>query len=88
MWVHKRVKHTILHTSYDWINKLDNPKCCDLLTDLSKDFGCVKHGLLIAKMLAYNYDHDALALICSDLSEPKQRTEINASFSTWYDIYT
>ena len=38
-------------------------------------------------MHAYNFDHNVLALIYSYLSERKQRTKINSSFSTWHDIF-
>ena len=49
---------------------LDNKEYCGLLlTDLSKAFDCVKHDLLIAKMHAYNFDHNALALAHSYLSK-------------------
>ena len=66
---------------------LDKKECCGLLlTDLSKAFDCVKHDLLIAKMHAYNLDRNALLIIHSYLSERKQRTKINSSFSTWHDI--
>ena len=66
---------------------LDKKECCGLLlTDLSKAFDCVKHDLLIAKMHAYNFDRNALLIIHSYLSERKQRTKINSSFSTWHDI--
>ena len=80
----------ILLTSYDWkkIKKaLDNKEyCAFLLTDLSKDFDCVKHDPLLAKMHANSFDHNALALIHSYLSKCKQRTKINSSFSSWHDI--
>ena len=47
---------------------LDNKECCCLLlTDLSKAIDCVKHDLLIAKMNAYNFDNNALALVHSYL---------------------
>ena len=58
-----------------------------LLTDLSKASDCVNHDLLIAKMHAYNFDQNALVLIHSYLSERKQRTKINSSFSKWHDIF-
>ena len=67
---------------------LDNKEYCGLLlTDLSKAFDCVKHDLLIAKMHAYNFDYNVLALIHFYLSERKQRTKINSSFSSWHDIF-
>ena len=57
-----------------------------ILTDLSKAFDCVKYDLLIAKMNAYNFNHNALTLIYSYLSDRKQRTKVNSSFSTWHGI--
>jgi len=62
-------------------------KCGTLLTDLSKAFDCVKHDLLIAKLHAYNFDYGALTLIRSYLSNRKQRTKINSSFSSWHEIF-
>ena len=37
-------------------------------------------------MHAYNFDRNALLIIHSYLSERKQWTKINSSFSTWHDI--
>ena len=57
-----------------------------LLTDISKTFDCINHELLIAKMEAYGFDHSSLTYICSYLSDRKQRTKINNSFSSWCNI--
>ena len=57
-----------------------------LLTDLSKAFDCMNHELLIAKLDAYGIHKSALKLILSYLSDRKQRTKVNNSFSQWSDI--
>ena len=57
-----------------------------LLTDLSKAFDCLSHELLIAKLAAYGFSPSALKLIHSYLSDRKQRTKVNASYSSWHDI--
>ena len=58
-----------------------------LLTDLSKAFDCINHDeLLTAKIEAYGFDHSSLTYICSYLSDRKQRTKINNSFSSWCNI--
>ena len=57
------------------------------LTDLSKAFDCIDHGLLIAKLNAYRFDNSSFTFIYSYLSKRKQRTKINSSFSCWAEIF-
>ena len=67
-----------------WKKALDNDKIAGaLLTDLSKAFDCLNHELLIAKLEAYGFDNKSLTYILSYLTDRKQMTEVNASFSTW-----
>ena len=47
-----------------------------LLTDLSKAFDCLNHGLLIAKLNAYCFSTSALLLVNSYLNERKQSVKI------------
>ena len=56
------------------------------LTDLSKAFDCLKHDLLIANLNAYGFSLPVLRLIHDYLSNRKQRTRINNSYSTWMEI--
>ena len=57
-----------------------------LLTDLSKAFDCIDHGLLIAKLYAYGFDKNSLYFINSYLKGRKQRTKINSSYSAFAEI--
>ena len=50
--------------------------------DLSKAFDCIKHDLLIAKLHAYGFNHDALTFLYSYLSDRQQRVKMNGSFSS------
>ena len=50
--------------------------------DLSKAFDCVKHDLVIAKLHAYGFSHDALTFLYSYLSDRQQRVKMNGSFSS------
>ena len=59
-----------------------------LLMDLSKAFDCLNHELLIAKLGAYGFDNSSLSYIYSYLSDRKQRTKVNNSFSSWSNIKT
>ena len=57
-----------------------------VLADLSKALNCLNHDFLIAKLNAYGFSLPALRLIHDYLSNRKQRTRINNSYSTWMEI--
>ena len=70
-----------------WKKAIDSGKLAGaLLTDLSKAFDCLNHELLIAKLEAYEFDQSSLNYIFSYLSNRKQRTKVNNSFSEWRNI--
>ena len=53
--------------------------------DLSKAIDTINHQLLLAKLHAYGFSKQALAIVCSYLSNRKQRIKINV-FSSWKDL--
>ena len=57
-----------------------------LLTDLSRAFDCLDHELLIAKLNAYGFSLPALKLVHDYLSNRKQRTKVNRTYSSWLEI--
>ena len=57
-----------------------------LLTDLSKAFDCLNHELLVAKLNAYGFTLPALKLVHDYLSDREQRTRVNNSYITWFEI--
>ena len=56
------------------------------MTYLSKAFDCLNHDLLIAKLEAYGFDNSTLHLICDYLTDRKQRTKVNNSYSNWKNL--
>ena len=56
-----------------------------LLTDLSKAFDCLNHGLLIAKLVAYGVGYPSLHLVNSYLSNRIQRVKVNSTFSSSWE---
>ena len=57
-----------------------------LLTDLSKAFDCLDHELLIAKLNTYGFGLPALKLVHDYLSNRKQRTKVNRTYSSWLEM--
>ena len=70
-----------------WKLSIDNKGFAGgLLMVLSKAFDTVNHPLLLAKLHAYRFRKQALAVICSYLSNRKQRIQINNVFSSWTNL--
>ena len=68
----------------DWKNALDENKyVAAILTDLSKAFDVVPHGLLLAKLNAYGFQLNDVMLIKSYLSNRNFRTKIQSTKSDW-----
>ena len=57
-----------------------------LLADLPKAFDCLSHKLPLAKRHAYGFSIAALRLIHNYLTNRKQRTKVNLSYSPWEEI--
>ena len=65
-----------------WKRADDRDQMSDaLLTDFSKSFNCLDHELL-TKPKAYGLSTPALKLVCDFLSNRKQRTKINRTYSS------
>ena len=89
VWLPERVsaQHCLIAMIEKWRQSLDSGgQAAAVLTDLSKAFDCIDHELLIAKLNAYGFDNSSLTFVYSHLSERKQRTKINSSFSCWAEI--
>ena len=80
-------QHCLLAMLEKWKRSVGNGKAFGaLLTDLSKAFDCLDHELLIAKQNTYGFSLTASKLIHDDLSNRKQWTKINSSYSSWHEI--
>ena len=71
----------------NWRKRLDNKGFGGaMLMDLSRAFDTLNYDLLIAKLHAYGFQHDALTLLHSYLSKRWHRTKVNTSFSSWEEL--
>ena len=65
-----------------WKRSVDSDKTFGaLLTDLSETFDCLDYELLITKLNAYRFSLPAFRLIHDYVSQRKQRTRVNNSYS-------
>ena len=75
-------QHVLLHMIEMWCRCLDENKVVGaILMDLSKAFDSLPHDLLIAKLHAYGFSYNALALLLSYLSGRTQCMKNNNTFS-------
>ena len=54
--------------------------------DLSKAFDTLNHGLLITKLSAYGFEHDALKFMYRYLTNRWLRRKINSAFGSWEEL--
>ena len=47
---------------------------------------CLPHDLLVAKFEAYGINETGLNFLRNYLSNSKQKTKTNSSYSDWYDV--
>ena len=86
-WKDFSTQQCLLAMLEKWKRTVDNSKMFGaLLTDLSKAFDCLDHELLIAKLNAYGFSLTALKLVHNYLSNRKQRTKINSTYSSLLEI--
>ena len=67
---------------------MDNGGAFDVfMTDLSKAFDCLHHGLLMAKLDAYGLDMKSVKLNQQYLTNRKQRVKVGNTYSSWKEIF-
>ena len=77
-------QHALFKLLQSWQEELDKSGFVGtILMDLSKAYDCLPHDLLVAKFEAYGIGKTDLNLIHNYLSNRKQRTKINSSYSDW-----
>ena len=70
-----------------WISAVNKGKSFGTLsTDLSKAFDCFSQKFLLTKIHGYVAGIAALRLIHSYLTNRKQRTKLNFSYTPWEEI--
>ena len=86
-WKGFSVQHYLIAMNEKWRQSFDfGGQAAAVLTDLSKAFDCIDHEFLIAKLNTYRFDNSSLTFIYSYLSERKQGTKVDSSFSCWAEI--
>ena len=79
----------LLKLTEDWRGCLDRREAVAAVAiDLRKAFDSVCHPLLLAKLRAYGFTHDALEIMTAYLIGRRQRVKLNGVHSTWRYITT
>ena len=79
-------QHCLLAMIENWKKVIDDVSVFGGLSNLSKDFDCISHDLIIAKSEVYGFDIDELKLIHDYFSNRKQRIKVNDVYSSQKDI--
>ena len=84
---HNGAHHVLIRLIEDCGLKLDNDQIVGaVLMDLSKEFDCIPHNLLIAKLSTYGFDENSLVFIYPYLKWCDQFVRINNVYSSFQHI--
>ena len=79
----------LLKLTEDWRACLDRREAVAAVAiDLSKAFDSVCHPLLLAKLKAYGFTHDALETMTAYLTGRRQRVKLDGVYSSWRTVKT
>ena len=82
-------QHCLMYMLENWKNVLDKGGyVCAMFMDLSKAFDTINYDLIIAKLGAYGFSHDALQYMRSYLTNRQQKVWVNSNFITWENVIT
>ena len=80
-------QHLLLTMLEKWKKGIENGAYVSVLfMDLSKDFGTIKHDLLLAKLKAHELSTNAINLMHSYLKNRKQGVQISLVFFIQYSV--
>ena len=80
-------EYTLVSMIEKWKDKLDKGGFAGgILMDLSKAFDTINHELLIAKLEAYGFGKNSLAILQDYLSNRWQRTRVGTKYSSWVKL--
>ena len=86
MWILQRISCT--HCLEKWKESVDNGGAFSaLMTNFSKAFEFLHHGLLTARLDAYGFDIKSVKKIQQYLTNRKQRVIVGNTCSSWKEIF-
>ena len=89
VWSAYSAQHALFRATETWKRCLDtNGITSTILVYSSKEYDCVRHDLLKAKLEVYSFENNALKLVYSCLTDRKQRVKVGSSYSIFQNVST
>ena len=80
-------QHSLIVMLEKWKKALDKEENMSaIFMDLSKSFGTINHGLLLAKLKAHGFSKETLNFMCSYLKNRRQTVQTNNKLSSLKEV--